>query len=365
MNGARVLVVSSLDGWRDQWDDLVLQAPLPSPFLRSWWLESVSERPRFSLVVEGEALLGGMALERRRVGLLRPWVVPGPVALTPDHVDLVSRPDEVGRVSAALRGEWRRRGRLVDLAGLHEDAVIGATLGGRPARRVGAAPYLPLPETVEAMHGRLGRRFLQDVRRHARRLEAEGVVHRVVTGEKVDRQLADLRRLHVLRWGNRSDFASVFEEFARAARAGAARGEVLFHELVHSPTDEVIATSVILQVGGRTSGYQAGRLQDRRFRGSGTVLVVRVLEHAIASGCHELDFLRGNEPYKAEFTAQARLVYRRIGRLGPLAWLPATLWDTAIGARARAEQHAKRLRGRGPEPTDATEPVESPPEFNV
>ena len=67
----RLLEVSDLGSWRAAWDALVLTAPLPTPFLRSWWLDAQRAvrdgSALFVLVVQGEQLLGGQALQVDRV----------------------------------------------------------------------------------------------------------------------------------------------------------------------------------------------------------------------------------------------------------------------------------------------------------
>jgi hypothetical protein len=61
-----LLDVSHLNGWAAQWDQLVDSSPLPSPFLRSWWLTGAGgPGSHFLLVVNGAHLLGGLALEKR------------------------------------------------------------------------------------------------------------------------------------------------------------------------------------------------------------------------------------------------------------------------------------------------------------
>ena len=66
-----LLVLPQLGRWTAQWDHLVDLSRLPSPFMRSWWLTGTAgPRPRFVLVVQGDLLLGGLALEEgRRLGL--------------------------------------------------------------------------------------------------------------------------------------------------------------------------------------------------------------------------------------------------------------------------------------------------------
>src|SRR5262252_9614952 len=66
MTPPSLLDVPHLNGWAAQWDQLVDSSPLPSPFLRSWWLAGAGGPGRhFLLVVDGPHLLGGLALEQR------------------------------------------------------------------------------------------------------------------------------------------------------------------------------------------------------------------------------------------------------------------------------------------------------------
>ncbi|MFC6345434.1 hypothetical protein ACFP8W_25845, partial [Nocardioides hankookensis] len=60
----RVETRQRLDGRRAAWDGLVADQPVPSPFLRSWWLEGVAPTDTtFVLVLDGERLVGGLALQ--------------------------------------------------------------------------------------------------------------------------------------------------------------------------------------------------------------------------------------------------------------------------------------------------------------
>jgi hypothetical protein len=88
----RLLVLSDLDRWASQWDQLVERSPLPSPFQRSWWLIGTgAPRVRFLLVVDADRLLGGLALqEGRRLGLPC-FRMLGAGPLCPDHLDLLAQ----------------------------------------------------------------------------------------------------------------------------------------------------------------------------------------------------------------------------------------------------------------------------------
>src|SRR5438093_9962218 len=79
-------VASELGTFRAAWDALVDGIEVPSPFLRSWWLHhAAGPHPVFVLVLEGETLVGGLALQQdRRWGIPR-LRVQGAGALCPDH----------------------------------------------------------------------------------------------------------------------------------------------------------------------------------------------------------------------------------------------------------------------------------------
>ena len=89
-------------------------------------------------------------------------------------------------------------------------------------------------------------------------------------------------------------------------------------------------------IGGRLSLYQVARSVAREDDGAGTVLLHRVIADALDSGCHEVDFLRGDEAYKASLADERRTVGRiRLAR-GPVA-------RTVLGARTTAGALRRRL----------------------
>jgi len=84
----------------------------------------------------------------------------------------------------------------------------------------------------------------------------------------------------------------------------------------------VVATVTAFEVAGRVSLYQSARLTDRRWRDATTVLLAAIIDDACARGLKEVDFLRGDEPYKGRFTRNHREMMRLVagqgvtGRLG-------------------------------------------------
>lgn len=309
--GPSLLVVPALNSWAFQWDRLVNLSPIPSPFLRSWWLTGVSgPRPHFLLAVHGDRLLGGVALEeRRRLGL--PWLrMMGTGRLCPDHLDLSALPGHEDAVVGAVRAWLRRPGpRLLDMESIPASSLLAAALPG-PVRREpqAGAPWAGLPDEPKTYLASRPRTLRKTLRQASARFTAEGASHRVSRGPSVAQSLETLRRLHQAQWGNRSRFLPDFNRFAAACRLGAERDEVAVHELAVG--DTVIAIMVSFEVAGRVSLYQSARLTEFRWRDATTVLLNAAIADACERGFAEVDFLRGEEAYKSNFAPERRELLR-------------------------------------------------------
>ncbi len=303
---------TELGEYASAWDELVARMPLPSPFLRSWWVDHAAiGEPVIALCLDGGRLIGGIALQRTtRYGV--DWLeMLGDGLLGPDHLDLVADRDRALDVRTAVRGWLGRRGsRVLDLRGLVPSGDLVACCPGLgPRHEQAIAPYAELPATNEEyLKGRPGK-LRSTVKRSAKRFDAAGITTRVRTATEVDDALDAFAALHDGRWGEASGFMGAWDQFAGAARAGAASGEVIFTELVDADGD-VVASEVDLLLAGRLSFYQAGRRTDHDLRGSGSVLKARIIAAAIADGCTEFDLLRGDEPYKTEWATSSRRIVR-------------------------------------------------------
>lgn len=321
----RLLDVSRLGEWAAQWDQLVDASPLPSPFLRSWWLTGAGGPGRhFLLVVDGAHLLGGLAVEKRHPMPSIRMMADG--SLCPDHLDLLAAPGHETAVVGLLR-EWLcRPGEfLLDLQGIRVGSRLIEALPGRVRlEHMAVAPFTPLPDSPEAYRATLPSQFRKNLRISAKRLAAEGVSHRTIRGQAIPHHLDILRKLHQSQWGNRSSFLPVFDRFAAGFAGGCAADEVAVHELGND--DLVVATVTAFEVAGRVNLYQSARLTDRRWRDATTVLLAAIIDDACARGLSEVDFLRGDEPYKRRFAPNQRQMLRLVagqgvvGRLGGLTW---------------------------------------------
>jgi CelD/BcsL family acetyltransferase involved in cellulose biosynthesis len=316
--GPSLLVVPELMGWETQWDQLVDAAPIPSPFLRSWWLTGTGGSPsRYLLLVDDERLVGGLALEEHSRFGLRCLRLPSSGPLCPDHFDLVVSPGELPAITGLLRGWLGGSGaKLIDLEGVPANSQLVAVLPPPVNSRLFAvAPWAPLPATAEEYLAQLPSHFRRQMRRASTRLSAEGIVYRAHRGLSILPALETLRRLHYGQWGERSRFLSQFDRFAAASRLAAEVDEVVVHELACD--DFVVAAVVTFEVASRMSLYQSGRLTHPRWREAMSVLLTSAISVACDSGLIEVDFLRGDEPYKYRFAPRERKLFRLLAAHGP------------------------------------------------
>ena len=325
---------------------MVDAAPIPSPFLRSWWLTATSgPRPRFLLAVDGERLLGGLALEQSRL-LGRPCLrVMSSGPLCPDHIDLVTVATEQDTTARLLRA-WLGRAGLLDLEGVSATSRLIDVLPA-PVHRApyAVAPWSPLPGSSEAYLATLTSQFRRQMRKASARLAAEDVVHRTHRGPSALRSLDTLRQLHQAQWGRRSRFLSHFDRFAAACGLGAEVDEVVVHELASE--ELVVATVVTFEVAGRVSLYQSARRTESHWREAMSVLLTTIITDACDRGLREVDLLRGDEPYKGRFTSQRRELLRLLaarGGTGRAAKAATIAASTTRRAAERAVQARRRAR---------------------
>lgn len=334
-----LLVVADLGEWSAQWDRLVDSAAVPTPFLRSWWLAGTGGLRRcFLLVTDGGQLLGGLALQQERRLGVPCFRMMGAPALCPDHLDLLACPGQEGVVAQVL-GRWLSRpgSRLLILEGVLATSSLTTVLPGSVRREpVAVAPWTPLPSDRTAYLDARPALFRRNLRRASARLAAAGASPQVSRGPAAVERLEVLRQLHDAQWGTRSNFLSSFDRFAAGCRLAAERDELSVHELIAGQT--VVATLVAFEVARRMSLYQSARLTGKQWREASTVLLAAVISDACERGFTEVDFLRGDEPYKRNFTSQRRELVRlraATGWLGNMVMMAdaATTWARAAAAR--------------------------------
>lgn len=336
-------VVSRLASRAPAWDALVEGAPVPSPFLRSWWLAAVeTDATCYVLVRENGALVGGVSLQHDRVVGVSRYRFAGQGALCPDHLDLIAAPGRETEVAAAFRDWFTSPGqRTLDLDGLVTDSLLAHALD-RPTERRDVAPYQPLVAAEGDFLATRSASFRRSVRRQERTLSRAGLHHRRVPSEGVSAALDRMAALLAQR-GGRDSLLDWFATLRTAVTLGVEQGEARVDVL--APTDDaaahggVVAVAVSFVVAGRLRLYQLARSGEPEHAGAGTVLLARVVSDAAEAGIVEVDLLRGDEAYKHHFAGHERPVHRlRVGH---------GLVGTALAASWRARTRAaRRLRFR-------------------
>ena len=346
---ADVVVTRTLGVWRDSWDALVECAPVPSPFLRSWWLEGVGgANVRFVLVVDDGLLIGGLALERRRCMGLSQYRFASSGVLCPDHLDLLTARNRLPTVATAMRA-WlnRPRSRLLDLRGLVEDSALAAVLGTARVTPIDVAPWEPLPTEMSEYLAARSRGFRGQARATSRRLAELGVECHRVTASEFGLAMSDFHALHTAR-GDRADLLAQIPLLETALAAGLVRGEIEVHVLrAHS---DPVAVTLSFSVAGRLSLYQSARSFEHKYRNATQVLELEVINQACTAGCHELDLLRGGEPYKASYASRQRQIYRLRAAHGTLGYLflGISLGADCLRKLVRTpDAQSRRRQGRG------------------
>ncbi|MDP9821547.1 CelD/BcsL family acetyltransferase involved in cellulose biosynthesis [Nocardioides massiliensis] len=307
--GLEVRVASSLGAYAAAWDAFVLEAPVPSPFLRSWWVDAAAGAPRhLVLVLDGDELVGGLALEERRIARVSFLRGVGGGKLCPDHLDLVADPARVPEVVAALR-EWfvSPGARLLEVDGLVEHSRLVDALPAPSLTRVETAVYGQLAPDVDDYFASRSATFRKRVRRFERRAAEAGITWRRVDEQDLPAALAEFRRLH----GARDDRRALMrhaDRLEQAITAAARHGEAV----VYRADRDGRCGAVLLGFGtaGRFSDYQLARDLSRDFNHVGTVVTMAALRDACEAGVSETDFLRGDEPYKRSFASEERAVLR-------------------------------------------------------
>ena len=221
-----------------------------------------------------------------------------------DELGPICAPEDAGAAGAELR-------RLLASGELGCDVVLGEQLRGDAGwssalgARVLAAegsPVLHLDGTWDDYLSRKSRNLREQVRRRERKLAREHDVRfRLADGSSpLERDLAELFRLHELRWGAGGTHFARHADFHREfARLASERGwlRLWFLEVDGEPR----AVWYGLRFAGVEWYYQAGRDPAWDERAVGFVLLVQTMRAALEDGVREYRFGRGGEEYKYRF----------------------------------------------------------------
>lgn len=152
-----------------------------------------------------------------------------------------------------------------------------------------------------------GPNLRRNVRRYGKRADSAGSLEFAVSNLADPNLMDALVRLHGARWGahgcpgmieaNRSD------AFLREVACAFAQRNMLRIFTLRFRS-EIGAIVMAFELRGRMYGYLTGFDPALEEFGLGRLLLFHALRHCFAEGCKSWDFLRGEEPYKAEWGAE-------------------------------------------------------------
>ncbi|HEV2750411.1 MAG TPA: GNAT family N-acetyltransferase [Gemmatimonadales bacterium] len=322
----RMPLAHALDLGPEAWDGLLTRSGLSNPFLTWAWYHACADAvPREAIdscqaVVlraatgELEAVFPFRVQEERRSSIPATAVGWAFDDLgCPDHLDLLASPEaDLDALAGALEGiPWVvvKLANVAEAAGNVERFRAACERRGWMARRklLGHCPYLDLPGDWDAYLSSLSPHGRHAIRHKERKLRKEHRFELTDYGHgRLEEGWRHLRRLHALRWGDGGAFRDpVWERLHRGfAAALADAGQLWLFTLDLDGTPAAVWYGFSL--GDTVYHYQCGR--DVRWERArvGTVLMGLMIHRAIERGYRRIDFLRGEEPYKAEWTRTAR-----------------------------------------------------------
>jgi CelD/BcsL family acetyltransferase involved in cellulose biosynthesis len=317
------------DFQRRDWSALVEADPAGTFFhtpeyLKLYW-EEFGETPEHLLLAFAEDVDGSQvgAVAFERIGRTLRFL--GGTEVT-DYLGPVARPGAQEAMASELwsallaRDDWED----ADLRGLPDDrAWLGLLRGAAAARGLrveetqdqnGIAPFLALPPSWDAYLERLPAKLRHEIKRKARKLEAETGRFRIVTATP-DTLIPFLDRfveLHRMSEGPKGVFMQPgMEIFFR--RLGEAFGPRGIFRLTFIEVGGVKAAGTIgFGFDGTFSLYNSAFDRDLQQLSPGMVLVGEDIRMAIEDGCEAFDLLKGDYAYKYRFGAVARTIQRLI-----------------------------------------------------
>ncbi|HEX6131675.1 MAG TPA: GNAT family N-acetyltransferase, partial [Actinomycetota bacterium] len=219
-----------------------------------------------------------------------------------------------------LRDDWRvadLRGLAEDsawLAGLREAALDQDLAVEETEDQNGVAPFLHLPASWDGYLMEIPAKLRHEIRRKAKKLEAEAGPYRVVTADEasLETMLDRFVELHRQSEGPKGVFM-------------VPGMEIFFRRLGEAFCGEGVFRLTFLEIGGELAAGTIGFVADGTYAlynsafdrawGSlapGMVLVAEDVRLAIEEGCATFDLLKGDYDYKYRFGATRRRVRRLV-----------------------------------------------------
>ncbi len=330
----RVIEYDDFEPLREFWPSLLGASSakdnifLTWEWLSTWWKHNGHGKRLLILLVEDE----GRSIAAAPLMLTKQKV--GGFGLT-RRIEFVGKPDSdyhnilmVNKETECVRlilehlvehygFDWISLSELPDPTVGHLRGLMPRLLGKLNAteRVCEICPFLTLPKTFDQLTCGYDRGWLRELNRRFRKMAKE---HRVEMkrydeiGFTVDEAMDALARLHQARWiakGMKGHFkdASFYRFHSDLAASFARKGWLAFYFL--TADGEPVSAEYGFEMGNKLYAYLSGTDPEYRRYAVGKLHTMQVIDDCIKRGFAEYDFLRGDEPYKFQFTSSYRTNY--------------------------------------------------------
>lgn len=337
---------------RDQWSELSIKADTPVYMTFEWltgWWKHFGRHPKRKLFViviySGSELIGlaplflgissvGPMVFQRRLHLMGSGVDDNELLGFADDygysdlLDFIAHPDYREIVAEYISELLFVNSMNVDVVCLQhvsDDSFVMTHIFPRLENRINElrlektdeCPYLILPDSMDEYKDKqLGsssrrRRF----RKNLKPVNKKYAVEKITAWEKVKERLEILIELHQERWNNRGYPGAFFDERHRAFMMGMSKlackkGWLWFAEA--RDDNKFGAVRMVLKYNETyydwLSGFDDSSSISKYRPGLG--LLSLLIKEGIESGARKVEFLRGSERYKFDFTPRARYNWR-------------------------------------------------------
>ncbi len=299
--------IGRLEQIASAWDALAVAAeqPLGAPGWKlAWW---ASFRPagaqiRAALAWIGDELIGvAPFVATRRRGLVEYRLMASGMAIRNGPALAVGREREALALIARALASARPRPHRIVLTQVDIEAtwptILRAAWPGalRPVLDRGATSAVPVlipgGKTSEEWFARRSSSFRAAMRRDRRQIEGRGGrFERATTDERLTWAMQELRRLHVLRWGERSPLASP-EGAQMMADAGVALGPDRFRVyLIIGDDERAVGVQIFIVSGAEVVYWNGGWDPDWKAHSPSLVGILDGVSDAIDRGAARIDF---------------------------------------------------------------------------
>ena len=321
---------------KDQWNQLLQLSASHVPFLTfeymsGWWeTRGGGEWPDDSTLViitafEGDQLLGVAPLFHADNILGQPALMfVGSIEVS-DFLDLIATPEDLpdflsGLLDYLCNEKNLPHWKILDLYNILESSPTLTALKAEAEKRgwthqqihLQPAPYIPLPGDFQTYLSSIDKKQRHEIRRKLRNLESSLVVSDFYIVQDRDQLTSETQALI-----NMMAQDPIKQEFLTAAM------RQHLHNTVKTAFENGWLHLAFLILDGKKAAahfsfcfnnriwcYNSGWEWDFRDYSPGWVLLTHILQWANENGIEQLDFMRGDEPYKYKFGGIDRHIYR-------------------------------------------------------